>query len=230
MHVHIIQHVEFEGPAHIGRWIDNHGHSRSETHLYRGDELPAAMNLDRLVIMGGPMNIHEHERYPWLAAEKAFIGRVIGAGKTVIGICLGAQLIADVLGARVYAGPEKEIGWFPVTLTGEGRQSGLFDGLPDRFPVFHWHGDTFDLPAGAVRLAESAACANQAFLHDGRVLGLQFHLESTPESVEKITEQCVDEVVGGHPFIQSVADMRNAAAGTFQTINRAMESILDRLP
>lgn len=229
MHVHTIQHVDFEGPAHIGQWISAHSHTRSETHLYRGDQLPAAMDFQRLVVMGGPMNIYEHERYPWLVEEKRFIGRAIEAGKTVIGICLGAQLIADVLGARVYPGPEKEIGWFPIRLTGEGVRSGLFAGLPERFTVFHWHGDTFTLPEGAMRLAESDACANQAFLYDDRVLGLQFHLESTPQSVELITARCADEVVAG-PHIQDIESMRAADSETFQTIHQAMESILDRLP
>ncbi len=229
MHIHIIQHVDFEGPAHIGKWITAHGHSRSETHLYRGDSLPAGTDFDRLVVMGGPMNIYEHDRYPWLVEEKRFIGRAIGAGKTVIGICLGAQLIADVLGGRVYAGPEKEIGWFPVTLTPEARELGLFGDVPERFTVFHWHGDTFPLPEGAVRLAASAACENQAFLYRDRVLGLQFHLESTPESVRAITDRCADEVVDGR-YIQPVAAMRSAPAEDFADINRAMEAVLDGLP
>ncbi len=229
MHVHVIQHVDFEGPGHIGTWIREQGHDCSFSHLYRGDRLPAVEDFDRLVVMGGPMNIYEHDRYPWLVEEKEFLDRVIGAGKTVIGICLGAQLIADVLGGRVVAGPEKEIGWLPVTLTREGRESGLFDGLPDRFTAFHWHGDTFSIPAGAVRLAESEGCANQGFLYDGRVLGLQFHLESTPESVALITDRCRDEVVEG-PYIQTVEAMRSAPAETYRQINRATESILDRLP
>jgi len=229
MNIHIIQHVEFEGPGHIGTWIRERRHGCSFSHLYRGEALPAVDSFDRLVVMGGPMNIYEHDRYPWLAAEKEFIGRAVAAGKTVLGICLGAQLIADVLGARVYAGPEKEIGWFPVTLTPEGREAGLFGEVPERFTVFHWHGDTFSLPAGAVRLAASAGCENQAFLYRDRVLGLQFHLESTPESVAAITNQCADEVVEGR-YIQPVAVMRSASAEDFAAINRAMEAVLDSLP
>ncbi len=133
------------------------------------------------------MNVYEEAEYPWLAAEKAFIAAAIGAGKPVLGICLGAQLIAAVLGGTVSKGPQPEIGWYPVELTPAGRELPLFAGFPDRFTALHWHGDTFSIPPGATHVASSAACANQAFAYDGgRVVGLQFHLEETRESLAQL--------------------------------------------
>ena len=132
-----------------------------------------------MIVMGGPMNIYEEKKYPWLLREKCFIEDATKTGKVVIGICLGAQIIADVLGANVYAGEHKEIGWFPIFRTKEAGESIVFRDFPSELEVFHWHGDSFDLPSGCIRLAESAACPNQAFIYDERVVGLQFHLEVT---------------------------------------------------
>lgn len=187
MNVHYLQHVAFEGLGSIEAWVRRGGHTLGATHFYRGDPLPAVDAMDLLVVMGGPMNIYEEADYPWLADEKRFIERAIAAGRRVLGICLGAQLVADVLGARVYANAEKEIGWFQVEKTESAAASRLFAAFPAQLDVFHWHGDTFDIPAGAVRVARSAGCANQAFVYDKRVVGLQFHLETTSDSARQIT-------------------------------------------
>lgn len=229
MHIHVLQHVPFEGPAAIGDWARPRGHPLAVSHLYAGDPLPALADFDRLVVMGGPMSVGDTDTYPWLADELAFIADAIAAGRSVVGVCLGAQLIAAALGARVYRNAHKEIGWFPVRLTGQGRALDLCDGLPAEQTVFHWHGDTFDLPAGAVHLAESDACAHQAFLFDGRVLGLQFHLESTPASVVAICEHCADEIVPAR-WVQTAAEMRAADPDLYAGIGRTLELLLDRLP
>ena len=229
MRVHYLQHVPFEGPARVAAWVAAKGHSLTSTHVYRGDALPEIDALDWLVVMGGPMNIYEHDRYPWLVDEKAFLRQVIEAGKTVIGICLGAQLIADVLGAEVIRGEHKEIGWFPIRLTPEACESTLLGFLPASLPVFHWHGDTFPIPEGAVHLAESAACKSQAFLYAGRVLGLQFHLESTPESVAQILAHCADEVVPA-PYVQTPEQIQSAGTERYRELNEVLYRILDRLP
>lgn len=142
--------------------------------------------------MGGPMGVHDEKKHPWLKAEKQFIENAIKSDKVVIGICLGAQLIADVLGAKVFPSQYKEIGWFPVHLTNEGKK--VLGDFPEDFTAFHWHGDTFDLPSGAKHLAGSVACKNQAFLYD-KVLGLQFHLESTEASVKALIDNCRQEIV-----------------------------------
>ncbi|AUT01364.1 amidotransferase [Nostoc sp. CENA543] len=227
MKIHYLQHVPFETPASIEQWALKHKHSLFATRFYAQDSLPTIEDFDWLVVMGGPMNIYEDEQYPWLTQEKRFIAQAIAANKMVIGICLGSQLIADVLGSKVYRGKYKEIGWFPIELTDAARKSTIFGDLPQKFTVFHWHGDTFDLPTGATRLAYSAACQNQAFIYDEKVLGLQFHLESTPESVSQIIENCGDELVDGK-YIQQASEMLTPA-DNFTQINTVMFSILDKL-
>ncbi len=227
--IHVLQHVPFEGLGHIDSWIRHRGHRLTLSRLYEESKLPDPAAFDRLVILGGPMNIYEEAAYPWLAEEKALIRATVAAGKSAVGICLGAQLLADALGSRVYAGSHREIGWFPVRLTAAGRRSAWSEGLPAETTVFHWHGDTFDLPSGAVHLFESEACANQAFLCDNRILGLQFHLESTPETVRQLLTHCRDELVPG-PFIQSGAQIADIVPERFARINTLLETLLDRLP
>jgi GMP synthase (glutamine-hydrolysing) len=199
--LHVLQHVAFEGPARIEDWARRKGHILSGTRVDQTQDFPSMGSFDWLVIMGGPMNIYEEDLHPWLAEEKKFIRAAIDAGKVALGICLGAQLVADVLGGHVYKNHHKEIGWHPVFLTPKARKSPVFGGLPENFEAFHWHGDTFDLPPQAVRMIESEGCLNQAFEYDGRVFGLQCHLESSPESVGALVERCGDELVQGK-FIQ----------------------------
>ena len=229
MRIHALQHVAFEGLGSIGQWISEQGHHLTLTRLYAGDALPRPDALDRLIIMGGPMNIYEDEQYPWLTGEKALIRNVIDAGKSAVGICLGAQLLADALGSPVFAGPEKEIGWLPITLTEAGKKTALLSGLPGQATVFHWHGDTFNLPPGAVHLAESAGCKQQAFLYDNRILGLQCHLESTPETVQELLAHCHDELVPGRS-IQTAAEIVGASPEMYLHINNLMAILLSRLP
>lgn len=229
MRLHVLQHVPFEGLGHIDSWIRRRGHRLTLSRLYEGAKLPDPEAFDRLVILGGPMNIHEEAAYPWLVEEKALIRAALAAGKSAVGICLGAQLLADGLGSRVYAGSHREIGWFPVRLTAAGQRTALTEGLPAVTTVFHWHGDTFDLPPGAVHLFASEACANQAFLLDNRILGLQFHLESTPETVQQLLTHCRDELIPG-PFIQGVAQIADTVPERFARINSLLETLLDRLP
>ena len=229
MRLHVLQHVPFEGLGHIDSWIRRRGHRLTLSRLYEGAKLPDPEAFDRLVILGGPMNIHEEAAYPWLVEEKALIKAALAAGKSAVGICLGAQLLADGLGSRVYAGSHREIGWFPVRLTAAGQRTALTEGLPAVTTVFHWHGETFDLPPGAVHLFESEACANQAFLLDNRILGLQFHLESTPETVQQLLTHCRDELIPG-PFIQGVAQIADTVPERFARINNLLETLLDRLP
>ncbi|MDB4793449.1 type 1 glutamine amidotransferase [Methylacidiphilales bacterium] len=178
MRINVLQHAAFEGPGEIGAWAASHGHAMRTHHLYRGEELPALDSFDALVVMGGEMNIYQDRDYPWLKPERKLIQTAMEQGKRVIGICLGSQLIADALGARVHQNPEYEIGWFPVTFTGEGR--GTFPQLPVAATVLHWHGDTFELPAGATRLAASTGCSEQGFFIEEKCLALQFHLETDP--------------------------------------------------
>ncbi|MBU0677932.1 MAG: type 1 glutamine amidotransferase [Verrucomicrobia bacterium] len=223
MLLHWLQHVPFEDLGFISRWAEERGDTVTCTRLYAGDSLPDQDSFEWLVVMGGPMNIYEHDKYPWLVKEKAFLKDAIDNGKTVIGICLGAQLIADVLGAKVYPGEHKEIGWFPV----EFSETAVTKNLPQRADVFHWHGDTFDLPEGAVRFASSEACLNQGFVFGGRVLALQFHMETTRESARSLIENCANELVDA-PYIQTAEEML-ADTSCFDALNAHIRCLLDNL-
>ncbi len=159
--------------------------------------LPEQTTFDFLVVLGGPMSVYQDAEYPWLPAERDFIRRAVTTGGRVLGICLGAQLIAAALGAAVHPAPHKEIGWYPVELTPAGRGLAVFDGFPARFEALHWHGDMFEIPDSAVWAASSVACPHQALVLDqGRVVGLQFHLEETPDSLSLLVENAGHELAG----------------------------------
>lgn len=227
MRIHCLQHVPFESPEQIAVWAARQGHPLTTTLLYEDDKLPSLEDYDLLVIMGGPMGVYDETIIPWLRAEKVFIREAIAAGKLVLGICLGAQLIAEVLGGEVTRNPWREIGWFPVQLTEEARSSVFFPDFPEAFTPFHWHGDTFSLPPGASRLAFSSGCANQAFEYNHHVLGLQFHLECNEESIAKIIQNSEDEMVPDL-YVQEASDMlgqKNLVSGS----NDLMFGLLARL-
>lgn len=226
MRAHYLQHVPFEGLGSIEDWLRQAGYEITTTRLYLSDELPDVADLDFLVVMGGPMSVNDADEYPWLNGEKIFIKKAIAAGVPTLGICLGAQLIANSLGGEVYPNPVKEIGWFPIhAVKSDGDTVFSF---PEKSVVFHWHGETFDLPSGAVRLAESRGCGNQAFQLGSNVIGLQFHLETTPDSAQAIVENCRDELVTGE-YIQAETDILSASRDRYETINRLMANVLEYL-
>ena len=183
MNIAILQHAAFEGPGEIAAWAGQRGHAVTLHHLHQGDALPALDSFELLVVMGGEMNIYQYRAWPWLKTETAFIKSALTAGRKLVGICLGAQFIADALGSRVVQNAQVELGWLPVTWTPGARAA--FPGLPEAATVLHWHGDTFDLPPGATRLAASEACPEQGFLIPGKCLGLQFHMEVDPSLVKE---------------------------------------------
>jgi len=192
MRMAVLQHVEFEGPAAVADWAAGRGFPLSLFHLYRDATLPSLADFDMLTVMGGPMSANDEALLGWLGPEIALVREAIAANKTVLGFCLGAQIIAKASGARVYPGSCKEIGWFPVQRTASSHP--FFDGLPDSFTPFHWHGETFDLPREARLLAKSKITATQAFAVGQRVLGLQFHMEATEESVRALLQGGVHEI------------------------------------
>jgi GMP synthase-like glutamine amidotransferase len=176
--------------------------------------------------MGGPMGVYDDDKYHWLEDEKNFIKESIDAGKTVIGICLGSQLIAEVLGAKVYPNKQKEIGWMPIHKTEGGQSAPILSSVDDEFTVFHWHGDTFDLPEGSTRLFSSQVCMNQAFLYKDKVLGLQFHFEVTPESVKEMVANGIDELVENNT-IQSAQAIINEQSYFEKNNERLFEILLN---
>ncbi len=227
MNIHWLQHVAFEGLGSIKSWAENRGYDLSCSRLFVDDVLPKQQNFDMLIVMGGPMGIYDEGDHPWLKREKEFIAKTIHAGKPVLGICLGAQLIADVLGARVFSNSEKEIGWFPLKKDTSCDNS-LASLLPEEPMAFHWHGDTFHLPSESRLLYSSTACTNQAFLYREKVLGLQFHLETTPKSRQQLVDNCRDELVATAPWVQSENEIL-ATDAHFDSTNRLMSDILDYL-
>ena len=225
MKVHVLQHVPFEGLGSIESWLVERGAKIGTTRFFEVPLLPHVANLGLIIALGGPMSVNDEADLPWLKAEKRFISEAIHAGKPVLGICLGAQLIASALGARVYPGQHKEIGWFDIEST--SNRPDLFQ-FPKTAKVFHWHGETLDLPPGAFRLARSKGCENQAFQVGPKVMGLQFHLETTPESADSLIVHCGNELVDG-PFIQSEEELRKVPAAAYAAINALMAEVLTYL-
>ncbi len=177
----VIRHVPFEDLGLIGPVLDRAAIACRYHDLFDGAPTPEISSLSALILMGGPMSANDDLEY--LTAERRLIDAALHQNIPVLGICLGAQLIAAALGARVYPNREKEIGWFPLHWTAAAARDPLLSGLPDQHSVFHWHGETFDLSPGAVWLASSARCRHQAFRHGDRTYALQFHLETTPEMI-----------------------------------------------
>jgi GMP synthase (glutamine-hydrolysing) len=198
MHVLIVKNISGEGPGTIEDHLRRKLIPYSLIDLSIGDVVPQIDAFTHLVILGGPMAVYEMHEFPYLVGEAELIHAAISANKHIMGVCLGAQMLAHVLGARVYPAPCKEIGWYEVTLSEEGMSDPLLSSLAlsDRpvAQVFQWHGDTFDLPEGSLRLSSSDLCANQAFRYGDRVYGLQFHIEVTPAIVRDwlVHEQGID--------------------------------------
>ena len=226
MRAHYLQHVPFEGLGSIEPWLEDAGYEITHTRLFEATELPDAKAIEFLVIMGGPMSVNDEDKFPWLVSEKQFIREFIGSGKPVLGICLGAQIIANAMGGGVFRNPVKEIGWFPIHAV-YSKDSSVF-GFPPSATVFHWHGETFDLPPEAILLAKSDGCENQAFQLGKSVIGLQFHLETTPELAREIISHCRNELVQSE-YIQTEKEILSASRDRYKSINNLMGSILDFL-
>ncbi len=220
MHAHIFQHVHFEGIGSMANWFSRNKVLTTATRFFDGETACVPDRADMLVVMGGPMSVHDEREFPWLIGEKRAIERSIAAGIPVLGICLGAQLIATVAGAKVHKNHEREIGWWPIESTPQANGFKLRDGI-----VFHWHGETFDLPSGATHLASSQACRNQAFELAGRTIGLQFHLETTPVSAAELVCHARQELVPGK-FVQDELTILGASATHYETLLAEMDRLL----
>jgi len=226
MKVTVLQHVPFEGVGSMQHWLDAHDAEVSYVKFYLPDaQLPAPTDIDMVIAMGGPMSVNDDDQYPWLINEKQFLRDAIANNIPVLGICLGAQLIASALGATIKPNDHTEIGWFKLKRLNSGNGNFSF---PEEIPLLHWHGETFDLPDGASHLAYSDACANQAFQVGSNVIGMQFHPEITNETIDDLLELCADELVPGE-FVQSAEAIASAPAQRYTEGHLLMDRILDYL-
>lgn len=223
MKIRVIQHVDFEGTAGIARWAKSRGAELAVSRPDKGQPFPRQERRDLLIVLGGPMGVGDTQKFPWLVEEKKFLRTALERGEKILGVCLGAQLIAELLGASVTTMTSPEIGWFPVLLDDSARSLPWFASFPESINAFHWHGDTFSIPPNAIALGTSGACANQGFAWGQHVLGLQFHLEATKEWIEGLVERAGHTVVAS-PSVQE----RSQLVGTSE--NRgALEKLLDAL-
>jgi len=218
-------HVDFETPGIIEKWAADRGHVLEGTLTSVNHRLPGAHQIDFLIVLGGPQSASRTDDYPYLKGEIGLISAMIGQNKPVIGFCLGAQLIAEALGARTRQSPHKEVGGFPIELTEDGRSDPILKNLPSAFDVIHWHNDMPGLPDGAILLARSAGCPHQAFRFGDRTYGFQFHMEPTPESIKPLLENAADDLAPS----QYTQTPEQILSFDFATMNRRMIQVLDSI-
>ncbi len=231
MRVHIVMHESFEAPAAIESWVRERGFAPSFTRLYAGDKLPSGDSFEFLVVMGGPQSpATTRAECPHFdsAEEVTFIRRAIEAGKLVLGVCLGGQMIGEALGARFDHSPNREIGVFPISLTDEGKSDPIFRSFPATFPVGHWHGDMPGLTPQSSVLARSDGCPRQIVRYTPSVYGFQCHFEFTPAAIDGMIENSVDELRAhaGLPYVQPPEELR---AHDYTGMNRLLFIFLDAL-
>lgn len=209
MRIRCLQHVPFENAGAIEDWARAHGHDWASVPVWEA-ALPTPAQFDWLIVMGGPMSVYDAAHHPWLDAERALLREAVDRGRRVLGICLGAQLLAEALGGVVSPARTPEIGWWPIEVTAAGADSPVA-GWPAEMVVFHWHSEQFSLPPGATGLARSEACPQQGFHLGTHVVGLQFHLEMLPAGIDRLAAACSEDLVPG-PFVQPRARLAGVPA------------------
>ena len=226
LRAHCLQHVPFEGLAAIEAWLIAAGYDITYTRFYEGEALPELHSIDLIIVMGGPMSVLDEKHYPWLVQEKLWLKQAMKSNKAILGICLGAQLIASALGANIYPNKYKEIGWFPVQAKPQCDNTSEFQ-FPSQFNAMHWHGETFDLPAEASHLAYSEACNHQAF-QVGRAIGLQFHIEMNSYAMQSIITHCRHELLP-EAYVQSEGELTQTPLIYFENAHKVLYSLLEYL-
>lgn len=230
MNLHIIMHEAFEAPGAIDLWASRNGHRTSYTRLHEGEVLPSSVeDMDFLIVMGGPQSpATTKDECPYFdaPAEISFIKRAIDANKQVLGICLGAQLIGEALGAPFERSPNREIGTFEVSLTHDAKSDPIFSSFPMRFEVGHWHADMPGLTPESKVLATSKGCPRQIVRYTPKVYGFQCHFEFTKESIEGMIENCGHELEENSPYIHSANSLRKQ---DYEGMNNLLFQFLDRL-
>ncbi len=228
----VFQHDPFEDLGFFAEVLEKQGADYRVVRLFHG-EMPAEewKNVGSLIVLGGPMAVDEEEKFPFLRWEKRIIRAAIDESVPVLGVCFGAQLIASTLGTQVFHGPVKEIGWSPISITPHGQVDSLLGYLPENATVFQWHGDGFELPAGAIRLASSAHYSTQAFRVGKKIYGLQFHLEVTPRMIERwIDERSKDLALAPYVLPDKIlADTRSYAPTLKYYAERFLSEFIRRL-
>jgi GMP synthase-like glutamine amidotransferase len=218
-----------EGPGHAADWLAANGHSLTFTRLFEPNPAFLAMaDFDGLLILGGAMSVHDEETWPWLVAEKAFSREVLRAGKVTLAICLGAQLVAQALGAEVRPNHEPEIGFWTVRFSAKAMEHPLLRGWPDKAAVLHWHLDTFTVPPGAMRVGMSAGCATQGFVWGDAIIGLQFHPEMTVPMVEQLMAFENHDAAEEQEFVQTAEQIRAKLKSVWKG-RKLLESLLANL-
>lgn len=218
MSVLFIKHIDIEGPGTMLEYINTKAIQYKIIDLSLGDNLPSHPNeYEAIVILGGPMNVFEEDKHNYLKDEDIFIKEALKERVPMLGLCLGAQLIAKATGAKVKKSPGKEIGWFKVSLTNDGLKDSIFNGLEKEIEVFQWHGDTFEIPDNGLHLASSSACDNQAFKYNSNVYGFQFHLEVTKNMVKEWLDAYSEEILsmGDKVNKEGIIERANAFAQNY---------------
>lgn len=233
MKVLVFQHVPFEGLGLLEPLLLERQAEVEWCRWYQGCAAPELSGIDLLVVLGGPMGVNDQAECPWLVEEIDCVRRAQAQSIPTLGICLGAQIMAFAAGARVYLGPNKEVGWWPIRgLASKGHEKSGVSGGPIQFPeellCFHWHGETFDLPEGAVLLASSEGCRQQAFQLGNCAIGLQCHLEMTPQTVVALIEHCPGDLSPGC-YVQTQAQMLAVGEAVYASNRQFLNVILDYL-
>lgn len=226
MNVHAILHAAFEKPGIIEHWAIEKGYQFSVTHSYLGETLPDISAIDFLILMGGPQSAVKFDQYPYLIDEVELVRKAVRRQKAILGICLGAQIISESLGAKTEVSPNKEVGVFPVQLTKDGLQDPLFKLFPEKFNVMHWHNDMAGIADNGILLAKSGGCPRQIIRYTDRVYALQFHMEMTIDIVKDMLRHCDTDL---QPSSQYVQTMEQLLSADFPAINKKMKVILDYL-
>ena len=231
--VHYFQHIAGEGFGSCYAYLKSRGAQITATeffalptdHAIEIEALPNIQDVDLLIIMGGAMSVNDEANFPWLKTEKRWLRRYLASGKAAIGLCLGGQLIASSLGANVTRNLEQELGWHPIYKV--ERQQGDYFEMPSEIEVMHWHSETFDIPRGAVHLAETPVCRNQMYQIGKNVLGFQFHPEITAKVLEMFIEDEEHEHSFKGPYVQSFDTLKQSSVGRYQAGNLLLQSAID---
>lgn len=229
MRMHVVQHVAFEGPAAIAEWAAQRGVELTVS-LALTEEYPDIGDVDFLVLMGGPMDADDHIASPWLEAEKSYAALALAEGRRVLGVCLGAQIVAEAIGGHIRRNDQSEIGWFALQRNPAADDDPVFAAFPDALVAGHWHGDTFDLPASVEPTLSSEATVCQAFSYDrGRVVGLQFHLEWTAEALAALLDATPEDLEDNAPFVVGASELERGVQLYSAACHAALWKMLDSM-